>query len=538
MTRPAVSSSLLRWAFQTLCCFAAAGGLLFAQRSPEVPAYETLVDPTLDKINVADVGPWSISGTEFKLSYEFGPAFVKREKDSKLRCLNFMVYEKLLALDAQRKGFDQWPDVKRQVSEIEADLATEELYQEDVLKHVRITDRQVALGVALDRVECSIRWIYAARAEEMDEQLRKMKSGVPFDLLYETQLKEGRQAADRSMTTTRFKLGLKNPFLAQIVDTLAWGTVSLPVHGPDGWYLLKKDDLNEIAILTESDFGKISTDVRRALRQHIGDSLSDSYIRSLVESRRPVIIRGAFNALVAHLAKIYLDTAHYNEWKLQERKGARELADVGDLRSIASDTLVTMTKGSFSLNDFLEWFRMREPYVALEKGTPVSFFHSAEEMVWRMVRDRLLTQRAFARGFQKKVAVKRQVEWWKGKMLFTANKQSLGDSIVDSLPTLRRYYDEHQRNFADAQGHIKSFEDAKEDVWREYYAQELTRRMLHEVLRLKQKYGVRIDEAALDRIPVDNENDPKSIDVYPVKNGGIYPHAAFPSIDYDWQSWN
>jgi hypothetical protein len=149
-----------------------------------------------------------------------------------------------------------------------------------------------------------------------------------------------------------------------------------------------------------------------------------------------------------------------------------------------------------------------------------------------------LTQQAYARGFHNSLTVKRQTTWWKEKMLYTANKHRIGDTIIDSLPVLHKYYDDNRRRFADEQGHLRQFDDARDDVWKEYYSQELTRKMFHEVLRLKQQYRVTIDTAALGRIPVDDENDSKTIDVYPVKKGGIYPHAAFPSIDYDWQTWN
>ena len=538
MTRLALLSSSWRSAVQALCLLVTAHGLLFAQHPSDVPSYESLLDPTLERLKVADVGPWIISGIEFKLNYEFGPAFVKREKDSKRRYLNFMVYEKLLALDAERKGLDQWPDVKRQVAEIEADLATEELYKEDVLKRVHVTERQIASGVKSERVQLTVQWIFAPTSGEIDEHLRKLKSGVAFDSLYADQLRKGQPAQDRSMTTTRFKLGMKNPMLAGIAGTMAAGTISLPVHGPDGWYLLKLVDVQKDLILTQSENIKLSEDVRRALIQHIGDSLSDHYVQRIVGAHQPTILRVPLNALVAHFGNIYLDKAKYDKWKLQDRKGARELADVSDLESIAMDTLVTMNKGSYSVNDFLEWFRMREPFVTLALASPVSLSHSVEELVWRMVRDRLLTQRAFARGFQNRPTVKRQVEWWNEKMLFTANKQRIGDTIVDSLPMVRKYYDDNLHHFADEQGHVRPFETVKEDVWRDYHSQEFTRRMLHEILRLRQKYGVKINEAALDKIPVDNENDPKAIDVYPVKKGGVYPHTAFPSIDYDWQTWN
>jgi hypothetical protein len=77
----------------------------------------------------------------------------------------------------------------------------------------------------------------------------------------------------------------------------------------------------------------------------------------------------------------------------------------------------------------------------------------------------------------------------------------------------------------------------QEDAWRQYYSYELAKRILHEVLRLKQQFGVKIEVSALDRIQVDDQANPKAIDVYTAKKGGIYPHTAFPSIDYDWQSW-
>ncbi len=534
-----VVGSIVRRGVQALCLCAVFSGILCAQRPPEAPSYESMLTPSLVKLHVADVGPVGISAIEFKLSYEFGPAFVKRVKDSKLRYLNFMVNEKLLALDAGRLGLDTWPDVKSQVSEIEADLATEELYKEDVLKRISVSDRQVASGVESERVQLTVQWVFTPTAGEMDNVVRRLKAGVSFDSLHTAQnFTRREQAADRSMNTTRFKLRLKNPMLAGIVDTMSAGTIALPVHGPDGWYLVKMADVHKTMIVTQSEELKLREDVRRAIVQHVGDSLSDVYVRNFVGSRKPTIVRVPLNALVAHMGKQYLDKNRFDEWKLTDLKGVQRLADVADLAPIAAETLVTMKNGRFSVNDFMEWYRMREPYATLALSSPAALSRSVEEMVWRMVRDRLLTQKAYARGFQNTLTVKRQTAWWKEKMLYTANKHRIGDTIIDSLPALLTYYNDNRRRFTDEHGRVRPFEDARDDVWKEYYSQELTRKMLHEVLRLKQQYRVTIDEAALRRIPVDDENDPKTIDVYSAKKGGIYPHAAFPSIDYDWQRWN
>lgn len=62
-------------------------------------AYKSAVGNTV----LATVGNKKITVREFLCGYEFGPAFVKRDKDSKRRYLKYMIDEKLLALDGYKK---------------------------------------------------------------------------------------------------------------------------------------------------------------------------------------------------------------------------------------------------------------------------------------------------------------------------------------------------------------------------------------------------------------------------------------------------
>lgn len=524
-------------AFVILVLVAGAGEVASAQR-PEVPSLPSAINPRLDRITVAKVGPWTISATEFLLNYEFGPAFSKRARDSKKRHLNFMIYEKLLALGAKEQGLDNWPDVRRQTQEIEADLATEELYKQDVLGRVRVTDLEISRGVALERIHLKVRWLYAPTAEMIDTYRNALNAGVSFDSLFLGQFQNGVTLDDRTMQSTKFRMRTKNPAFAAILDTLPAGRVSLPVHGPDGWYLIQITDLWTNPICTESDEMTMRENVRRALTQHVADSLSDAYVQKLIAVRQATILREPFNAIETFVGRKFLDKGTFDDWKLAKRKGAGELQDSSALNQIASRTLVQMDKGNITVGQFLEWYRMREPYLKVSRKSEREFFLSVEELVWRMVRDWLLTERAYERGFQKRQSVRKQSEWWNQKMLYLAIKQRIGDTVMDSLPMLQRYYEENTRDFTDDQGNPKPFEIVRQDVWRQYYAAELTRKLLHEIVRLKQKYRVEIREKVLDTLAVDAENDPRAIDVYPVKKGGIYPRQAFPSIDYEWQTWN
>ena len=521
-----------------IAVLAAFPGEAVSQQRPELPSIPSIINPKLDTVTVARVGPWTISATEFLLSYDLGPAFVKRVKDSRRRYLNFMVCEKLLALGARERGLDAWPDVRRQTEEIEADLATEELYRSDVLGRVHVPDREIARGVEEERIHLAVRWLFAATPEELQKHLNALRSGVPFDSLFATQFRKGVTVNDRSMESTKFRLRTQNSAFATVVDTLLPGRVSIPVHGPDGWYLVQVTDMSTSPVMTQMEEAKVRENVRQALTQHAADSLSDSHVRRMMEGMSPTIVREPFNAVQAYLGKHFLDTNTFYGWKLADRPGARGLPDCSTLDAIASQTLVQLKGGKMTVRQFLDWYRMREPYVKLSLTSPRAFFASVEQLVWRMVRDRLLTERAYARGFQKQPSVRKQSRWWHEKMLYIARKQEIGDGIRDSLPSLRKYYDEHQRTFADEHGTVKPFDEVRDTVWREYYSDELRKRLLHEVLRLKAKYGVEVRQKTVEGLPVDAENDPRAIDVYPVKNGGIYPRQAFPSIDYDWQGWD
>jgi hypothetical protein len=533
-----IASSLRQGASPLILLIVALAPPANSQRIREFSSYSSLLDPRLDRVSVATVGPWTISASEFMLSYEYGPAFVKREQGSRQHYLTYMAYEKLLALDAQDRGLGSWPDLQRQVKEIEADLATEELYREDVLPRVKVGDGQIALGVERERVHLTVRWIFTSSPEAIDAHVRMMKAGVSFDSLYAIQFQGGVKPEDRGLETTKFKLRMQNPMFASIIDTMQPGAVSLPVHGPDGWYIVRIADAWKNPIVTQSEEAKMREDVKRSLYQHLADSLSDDYVQRMIVGQHPVIVRESFNAIQAYLGRKFLSKEQFDAWGLAGRKGARDLKDVSELETIESRVLVQLKNRNLKVRTFLDWYRMREPYVKLALTSQQGFLQSVEGIIWRMVRDRLLTDRAFERKLQNRTSVRRQKEWWKEKFLYLANKGRIADTIKDSLPLLRRYYKQNARNFCDTAGVVRPFEEVREDVWREYSSFELTARLLHEILRLKQKYGVAINEEALKKVVIDIENDPKAIDVYTVKKGGIYPRTAFPTIDYDWQSWN
>ncbi len=494
-------------------------------------------DPKSPRAVVASVGPIKITAEQFRLSFEFGPAFAKRSKDAKQRYLSYMINEKLLGLDAMSRKDDIYPRILPTLEEIEGDIATEELFKEDVQSKVKVTGPEIATGIAQSKRQMTLQWIFAPTQEEINHKSRMLRSGVAFDSLFRLQGPDSMLSVNRELSSTLFSLRTKNPKIARVADTLKPFRASAPLRGEDGWYILRIRDETRDMLTTQSDEMKMQNDVYRALLQQKSDSVSDLYVNSMMTKHHPVIVPETFDLLSSYLALFFLDSAKSHAWSLVSPVGGgKDSATLAGIDKQDDSPLVNLSGGvRIPLKRFLVWYRTRETLVKLSTVSKHAYLISLEQMVWQMVRDYLLVERAFKRNLQSRESVVSQKKWWEEKLLFDEEKRSIADSISFNDHVLQAYFEDNRRQYKDPKGGNETFSDAREDVLRDYYEYEVTKRILHRLNVLKNKYPVRVDEKVLDRIPV--QGDPKTIDLYAVKKGGTFPRPAFPVIDMMWQTW-
>jgi hypothetical protein len=497
------------------------------------------LDSSVANTVVARVGPASVTAREFFFNYLFGPSFVKRRPDSRRRHLDFMLHEKLLALGEEAKGKAQDPRVAEALSALEGDVATEELYRDDVLSQVRVTEGEIDSGVQRQNVEVTMRWLYARDEQDADALSRALQEGAPFGSLFRAQFADSTlQRDDRMMRTTLFQLMRRNSAMARITEGLSVGTPSGAVRAPDGWYIVQIDSLWTNVVITGSAHAETREEVLRAVTQMKADSISDVYIRQMMLDADPVIQRRTFDILRAHLGVKALTAETFEAWKVDGRfRTGEDPVDYIHPDRYDGEVLVTLRPGEITLGEFLRWYRVREQNLKLRLTSPQAFFLSLEDLVWRMVRDELLVERARSRSMQERPSVVTQVRWWKDKLLFQVAKDSLRKTIGWTDSTLQAYYAAHPRSFRDSSGSIPPFADVRDDVLREWYAVALSERIFRRLAELRQQYPVTVNEDDLKRIPVDAENDPRAIDIVVAKKGGTFPRPAFPTIDPFWQTW-
>ncbi len=65
----------------------------------------------------------------------------------------------------------------------------------------------------------------------------------------------------------------------------------------------------------------------------------------------------------------------------------------------------------------------------------------------------------------------------------------------------------------------------------------INRRLWNRINKLKNTYDIKINEDILEKVEVSEENNPKAIDFYTVKKGGLIPRTPYPTIDFEWINW-
>jgi hypothetical protein len=478
--------------------------------------FKTALNDNVGNKILAQVGDKKITIREFLTNYEFGPAFPKRIPESKQHYLDYMINEKLLALEGYSEGINDSSHVKEMLAAIKGDLSTAEMFKNDIEKKIRIGKEELDKAAAEGQINYNIRWLYSKDDSSLSFYESELKKGISFDSLFKLQLSDSVFADQRSMKIDKFKLKARNHEVLNIMDTMKTGEISEPVKAADGWYIFKLDDIWKNMITTQTELNDEKTNAEEAIKQEKMDKMSDIYVDHLLKSETPVIKGDAFAIVRSYLGGYELPKQKYEDWKLGERLHEQ----INKLKIKNNDygllTLVTLKDTSFNIDDFINWYRMRSEFIKLDKEDFNKFSASIEGKIWQMVRDNLLMKRAYARGYQNSETVKQQLKWWQDKIVYAVMR----DKIINSI---KLNSNENKLNSLPKPDEKKDFE--------------ITKIILHKVLALKQKYKIKINKDLLKKIYVDDSNDPKTVDLYIVKKGGIFPHPAYPTIDMLWQNW-
>lgn len=469
----------------------------------------------------ASIGKLKITAGEFQKGYDFGPAFYKREKNSKDVYLKFLINEKLLALDGYNRRVDTVKQVKDMFRAFHDDLITGELFNDEIFSKIKYTKAEVDSVITEKQLEVYIKWLYTEDTDSATYYLASMKRGVSFDSLFNKQCTDSSILNDRQLKSDFYNLKLKNPVIAKILDALKAGNVSLPIHVQDGWYLVKLENISKNLISTQSEENNLRSEAVEAVKMRKMEAASDKYVIDLMEKAKPAIRKEEFNILLSYIGNYILPKKKFEGWKMTDKlDSALASLKVKDKSKIPSLTLVDLKNGSVSLADLLNWYWTRDQYIKLKENDFTSYSISLKEMIWRMVRDKLLVDEANKKNLSQRPSVREQERWWKDKIVYSYVKNELANSVLLE-----------NKEIAPDEKNLQNQNNADK------LSAELSKKILRKINWLKQREKISIDKGVLNSIKVTDENDPRAIELYTVKKGGLIPRTPYPTIDNDWRNW-
>ena len=480
---------------------------------------------------VATVGRFSITKQDLLDSYEFGPAFVKRLPNPLRKHLDYMIDERLLALEAEQLKYDTTEFVRERVSALEEDLIVDELYKDEVLSQVKVSEKEIESGIQKAKANLRLRWIFSADKQKANQLSRQLKRGASFDSLYSLQADS---ASDKKLETTLLKLESDVPEFAKGIRTLRTRQVSAPLQGPDGYYIVRIDQVWQNPLTTESEYAMQKHETVEALRTSKADELGRDYVKSRMKSANPIIKAEGYNIVRAYLADKGLSRDAQVKWNIP----STFMTEAGPMPVNASDKflrrpLVTFAGQTLTVRDYVRWFDVRQ--FQLKRSSLAAFNSSVKQTIWKMVQNRMLSQEAYARGLNKRSEVRHEAKKWEAKLLYLAGRSHAMRTISISDSMLKNQYQREKKRYRDVSGNQFTFEKARDQVRLDVYYEAETETLFRTLQHLRKKYNVVVNEGAVKMLVSQVPRDPSAIDVKFYKPGGTFPRVAFPTIDERWQ---
>ncbi len=481
--------------------------------------------------NIATVGRFSITKQDLLDSYEFGPAFVKRLPNPLQKHLEFMIDERLLALEAEQLNYDTTQFVRERVAALEEDLTVDELYKDEVLSKVKLSEREIETGIQKAKTNVRLRWIFSADKERAEQLSKQLKSGASFDSLYSLQVDS---TSEKKLETSLLRLESDAPDFANGIRALRTKQVSAPLQGPDGYYIVRIDQVWQNPLTTETEYEKLKHETVEVLRTSKANKLAGEFVQSKMKAANPVIKAEGFNIVRAFLADKGLSRDTQVKWNIP----LTFMTEAGPMPINASEKflsrpLVTFAGQTLHVRDYVRWFDVRQ--FQLKRSSLAAFNSSVKQTIWKMVQDKMLSQEAYARGLNKRHDVRHEAKKWEAKLLYLAGRSHVMRTIAISDSALKKQYQEQKKLYRDADAKQLSFEKARDRVWLDVYYDAETNTLFRTLQQLRKKYDVLINEEAVKELAVQASRDPNAIDVKFYKPGGTFPRVAFPSIDERWQ---
>lgn len=395
-------------------------------------------------VPVARVGPTEITRDEFRQRFELTPWPGKHRRGFldviKEEFLYSMIAERLLALEAERRGYSEDRGVKEMMDRIKGFYVKDQLYKDEVRSAVDVTEADLQQEYFRAKTDAHVSFLYFEHAAEADLVWGRIQQGTPFDRIV-------LENPDHMIRNHHVDWDMTHPNLIEMLDVMEVGDVSPPIPTEYGYYIVKLENLQFDPFMTEAEFKRKKPSLERQLRSRLEKPAARAFVDQVIGDSHIEVRSRELQVLVRELEKTIA------------KKRAMDFSDhpmiiLHDLDfdeieiSLANEldaTLLSYEDIEWTIGETVRRLRLFGAW--FQKDPAVPLLPQLRKILEDLVVDEVLSQKALARNYHERPAIRREVNSWRWHFLAELLKRDIIRTIELAEDELYEYYQTHRDEF-------------------------------------------------------------------------------------------
>lgn len=395
-------------------------------------------------IPVVRIGPAEITRDEFRKRFELTPWPGKHREEFldviKEEFLYSLIAERLLALEAERRGYTEDRGVRQMVERMKRFYVKDKLYKEEVQGVVTVTEEDLQQEYFRMKSDAYVSFLYFENSTEAEMVWNRIRDTTPFHRIV-------LDNPENMITNHKVDWDMTHPNLIEVLDEMEEGDVSQPVPTEYGFYIVKLEKLQTDPMMTEAEFNRLKPGLEKQIRSRrekpaarafVDDVIGDSHIqvhsrgmRHVLEEMERVLDRKRAMDFSGHPMIVF------NDLDFDEM--------IAGLRDELDTLLISYGDYDWTIGGMLDQLRLFGVWFQHEPDVPV--LPQLRNIIEDVVVDEVLSNKALARNYQELPDIRREVDTWRQHFTAELLKRDVIREIELDENDLYEYYEENRERF-------------------------------------------------------------------------------------------
>ena len=485
--------------------------------------------PKDEEVILARIDDAVITAEEFQLNYEFGHGHLRRGENPRRVYLNFMIFEKVLALEAEKINLDTAQAVIHAMHTLREEVLIEQVFEDKVLSRIEVTEDEIRDEINRTAVSFQFRFL-PARSEEDAGKRYELMLEQGYDAVVAANREEFAELnlSEENLKSPFVKAEDIEPAILDVLKDLEINTPSKPVRYQGQWFIFEVVAIQRQP-LGEADYVEKAPSYRKILYNKKAMELASAFVAETMEPLQVVTRRQGFELLNDALWAWYRhetpvrNLLHYIEEQGWETPFTQQLA------ANYEAPLVQFDDQTWTIRTFLEHFTPGR--YSLRAREPEAFKARLADVVALVVRDAVFLDMAEEDRLYEQPQYQRSLALWRDKWMFQEYRKILLDSTAITEAEVKAFYEQKD---ATVDGDFYPFDRLSAQDKNRIKNKMMQESLAQYVDSLSALHDITINEAVLDTLPLNVSTVNPYMTVHLMKSNSN--KMAFPIVDPNWKS--